>query len=151
MDKQIHRVNRFLEDFTAWASSRADIQAVALAGSYARCTATDSSDVDLVVITSYPNYYLEQKKWAAKFGEIGRQQTEDYGKLTSIRIWYTIGLEVEYGITDEDWVSLPFDEGTRQVIQDGLVILFERNELLSRAESQIERKFQASEPGMVFK
>jgi len=145
MDTQINRVNRFLEDFAALASSRADIQAVALVGSYARGTATESSDVDLVVITSHPHNYLKQTEWATKFGEIARQQTEDYGKLTSVRIWYTDGLEVEYGITNEDWVSFPLDKGTCQVFQDGLLILFERNGLLSLAESRVKRKSKTSE------
>jgi predicted nucleotidyltransferase len=133
-----NQVNRFLEAFTAWASSRDDIQAVALIGSYARGTATNSSDVDLVVISKHPDYYIKQTKWTSRFGEITRQQIEDYGKLTSIRIWYTDGLEIEYGISDENWVSFPLDVGTRQVIQDGLLILFERNEILSLAASQIE-------------
>ena len=138
MNNLSNQVNRFLEAFTAWASSRDDIQAVALIGSYARGTATDSSDVDLVVISKHPDYYIKQTKWTSRFGEITRQQIEDYGKLTSIRIWYTDGLEIEYGISDENWVSFPLDVGTRQVIQDGLLILFERNEILSLAASQIE-------------
>jgi len=138
MNNLSNQVNRFLEAFTAWASSRDDIQAVALIGSYARGTATNSSDVDLVVISKHPDYYIKQTKWTSRFGEITRQQIEDYGKLTSIRIWYTDGLEIEYGISDENWVSFPLDVGTRQVIQDGLLILFERNEILSLAASQIE-------------
>ena len=147
MLKQINHVNRFLEDFTAFASSRADVQAAALVGSYARGTPTESSDVDLVVITSHPHDYLEQTEWATRFGQIAKQQTEDYGKLTSIRIWYTNGLEVECGITNEDWISLPLDEGTCQVFQDGLLVLFERNGLLSLVECQIKQKSNTAEKG----
>jgi predicted nucleotidyltransferase len=127
-----------LEDFTAWASSRTDIQAVALVGSYARGTAKDSSDIDLVLISKHPEHYLKKTEWITRFGHIQRQQTEDYGKLIAIRTWYFGGLEVEYGITDEDWVTLPLDEGTLRVIQDGLRILFERNRLLSHIMKQID-------------
>ncbi len=136
------RVDRFLEDFTTWASSHTDIQAIALIGSYARGTATDSSDVDLMMITNHPDDYLKQTEWISIFGEIERQQIEDYGKVTSIRVWYIGDLEVEYGITDEDWISFPFDEGTRQVIQDGLSILFERNENLSLIRHLISENFK---------
>jgi hypothetical protein len=51
---------------------------------------------------------------------------EDNGKVTSIRTWYKNGLEEEYGITGEDWASIPLDEETRQLIQDGIKVLFER-------------------------
>jgi hypothetical protein len=34
-----------------------------------------------------------------RFGAIAKHQTEDYGKLISVRVWYQNGQEVEYGIT----------------------------------------------------
>ena len=52
--------------------------------------------------------------------------------MTSIRVWYSDGLEVEYGITDERWTAVPLDEGSRQVIADGMQVLFERGTVLSR-------------------
>ena len=131
MNNRIGQVNRFLQIITKWASSQIDIQVVALVGSYARGTANESSDIDLVIITDKPRKYLEHTQWVTHFGKVITQRIEYYGKVTSIRICYTSGLEVEYGITDNNWVSLPLDEGTRQVIQDGMMILFERNALLS--------------------
>jgi hypothetical protein len=56
----------------------------------------------------------------------------------SVRVWYLDGLEVEYGITDEDWASTPLDEGTRQVIADGMVVLFEQEDMLSRHQGMAE-------------
>jgi hypothetical protein len=67
---------------------------------------------------------------------IEKQQIEHYGLVTSIRVWYVDILEIEYGITDERWVSLPLDEGTRQVMADGIRILFERGNILSQHESK---------------
>ena len=126
------KVNQFLNEFTDWVQTQSDIEAVALVGSYARNTATETSDVDLVVITSQPSSYLRNLDWIQRFGQIHQQQIEDYGKLKSIRVWYTDGCEVEYGITDESWAALPLDEGTQGVISDGMRVLFEREPVLSR-------------------
>ena len=125
------QVTRFLNEFVAWALTQPDIRAVALVGSYARNAATETSDVDLVLLTRRPEMFLQDINWAQRFGTIERQQLEDYGLVTSIRVWYTGGLEVEYGLTDERWVATPLDEGTRRVISDGMQILFEREPLLS--------------------
>jgi predicted nucleotidyltransferase len=115
-----------------WCTAQPDIMALALVGSYARNCATKTSDVDLVIITNQPDHYLKELNWAQSFGQVGRQQIEDYGKLTSIRVWYKDGIDVEYGITDESWAALPLDEGTREVISGGMRVLFERGNILSQ-------------------
>ena len=128
----VDSVNRFLDEFTAWAAAQPDIQAAALVGSYARNAATETSDIDLVIIASQPETYLQDVAWTRRFGQVRRQQVEDYGKVTSIRVWYADGREVEYGITNESWAALPLDEGTHRVISDGMRVLFERTPILSR-------------------
>jgi hypothetical protein len=84
-----------------------------------------------VFLVRQPATFLQDTNWAQRFGTIQRQQVEYYGPVTSIRVWYTDGLEVEYGLTDDAWVATPLDEGTRRVISDGMQILFERESLLS--------------------
>jgi hypothetical protein len=37
-----------------------------------------------------------------------------------------------YGMTTPDWAAIPLDEGTREVILGGTIVLFERGDLLSR-------------------
>lgn len=74
---------------------------------------------------------MNEGRWIQRFGQVQQQQIEDYGLLTSIRVWYADGREVEYGLTDEKWAAWPLDEGTRRVISDGMRILFERAPLLS--------------------
>jgi predicted nucleotidyltransferase len=126
------KVNQFLSKFSNWCIAQPAIIALALIGSYARDTATESSDVDLVVIVNQPSRFLKDLSWIHGFGQMERYQIEDYGKLTSIRVWYKNGIEVEYGITDESWAALPLDEGTREVISGGMRVLFERGNILSR-------------------
>lgn len=125
-------IRDFLEAFVSWASTQAGMQGIALVGSYARGAAREDSDVDLVLLTDQPRSYLDDLTWLACFGAVDKYQVEDYGKLTSVRVWYQNGSEVEYGITVPDWAALPLDAGTRRVISDGMLVLFERGNLLSQ-------------------
>lgn len=93
------------------------------------------SHIDLVLICARPVDYLTDLSWTLFFGEVRRQQLEDYGKLTSVRACYADGLEVEYGITDADWEASPLDEGMRRVISGGMLVLYEREGLLSRRQA----------------
>ena len=130
--KTIEHIRDFLDAFVAWASDQSDVQAIALVGSYARGAAKDDSDIDLVILTDQPQKYLDDIKWMERFGSVEKHQTEDYGKLISIRAWYQNGVEVEYGITTPYWAATPLDAGTREVIVGGMIVLFERGILLSR-------------------
>ena len=130
--KTIEDIRNFLDAFVAWASARPDVQGIALVGSYARGEAREDSDIDLVVLTDQPQRYFNEIQWTKRFGVVEKRQTEDYGTLTSLRIWYQDGPEVEYGITTPDWAAVPLDAGTREVMLGGMIVLFERGMLLSR-------------------
>jgi len=130
--KTIESIRDFLDAFVAWASDQPDVQAIGLVGSYARGEARDDSDIDFLILTDQSKKYLDNIKWIERFGVVEKHQTEDYGKLTSIRVWYQNGTEVEYGITTPDWAATPLDAGTREVILGGMIVLFERGILLSR-------------------
>lgn len=125
----------FIEDFMRWSTKRRDIRAVALVGSYARLAADESSDVDLVIIAEDPGEYLKNTEWTRVFGIVITKNIEEYGKLTSLRVWYESGLEVEYGFTTREWAKIPLDDGTRQVVEGGLRVLFEKEVLLSPHET----------------
>ncbi len=125
------RVQSFLFEFKRWAATEAQIEAVALVGSHARGTASETSDLDLIVIVSPPNVYLEYRQWAELFGDVIRDQIEDYGACTSLRVWYSNELEVEFGFCKTSWAELPLDDGTQQVISGGMKVLFERTAMLS--------------------
>ncbi len=124
-------VARFLDDLVDWVRSQSDIRSVGLVGSYARGAATPTCDVDLVVLARQPEQYLKNTDWARRFGLIRDQRIEAYGKVTSLRVWYADGLEVEYGLTDLTWAAPPLGAGTARVIAEGLRVLFEREPLLS--------------------
>lgn len=129
MDRE--RISSFLTQVSDWAARQPDILALALVGSHARGAATETSDVDLVILAQDPSRYLEDQGWLEQFGLAQSVQLEPYGKLTSIRVWYADGLEVEYGLTGEEWAADPLDPGSRRVMEGGMRVLFERGDLLS--------------------
>ena len=126
------RVEQFLSKVKEWAADEPNVLGVALGGSHVRNQATESSDVDLIVIAREPQAYLQTTHWAQQFGVVARQQFENYGRVTSLRVWYSFGCEAEFAITDETWTRLPLDGGTRRVISDGMKIIFERGSILSQ-------------------
>ena len=97
--KSSEDIQDFLDPFLRWTSVQEDIEAIGLVGSYARGEARDDSDIDPVILASQPQKYLDDRTWIERFGAVTDQQTEDYGKLISVRVWYQSGAEVEYGIT----------------------------------------------------
>jgi len=139
MKKLIQAID-FIEDFMRWSTKRKDIRAAALVGSYAREAATKASDVDLVIIVEDPQKYLTNTEWLKVFGNAITQKIEDYGKLTSLRVWYENGLEIEYGFTTREWAKTPLGKGTQRVIDDGMRVLFEKEVLLSPHETPTTKK-----------
>lgn len=119
-------VARLIQDVQTWAGTRPDVLGVALVGSHARQAAKPDSDVDLVIVCKAPSAYLENAAWTAAFGRPLRTGREEWGRVTSVRVWYADGLEVEFGVAGASWAEAPLDEGTRRVAQDGLVVVFDR-------------------------
>ena len=102
-----------------------------LLGSYARGTAHQDSDVDLVVLTTTPAQYTADVNWARRFGKVANHEIEHWGRVTSLRVRYESGLEVEFGFATPDWAAKPLDEGTRRLVAGGLRVLVDRNAVLA--------------------
>ena len=130
-------VSAFLETFSRWARSQPDIEAVALVGSHARDAATEGSDIDLVILTSGVDKYLRDRSWVSVFGESAECHEEDYGRVTSVRVFYESGLEVEYGFTTPDWADAPADEGTVRVVTGGMKVLHDPRGIVARMQREI--------------
>lgn len=122
-----------LEDVRQWAGGQRDVRAVGLVGSHARGTATDKSDVDLVIVVDDVVRRLHARSWVADFGDIAHVQHEDWGLVQSLRVYYRDGPEVEFGLAPVAWPTPPLDDGTAAVIRDGLCPLFDPDGLLAAA------------------
>jgi predicted nucleotidyltransferase len=128
-------VEQFLLDVTAWAAKRADVSAVALVGSHARGEATEDSDVDLVVLCDSPSSLLCDP-FPSLFGVVSKESIEDWGRLTSRRVFFDNGLEVEFGIALRGWALEP-DEGTIAVVERGCIVLHDPQKLLATLLSRL--------------
>jgi predicted nucleotidyltransferase len=139
MEQVALHVSALLTRLAAWAPERRDLLAVAVLGSYARNMGRPDSDLDLILLTTHPQRYLRQRSWLSTFGECLSTQEEDWGEITSLRVHYRAGLEVEFGVGRPAWAGLPPDEGTRRVVQDGLRPLYDPAGLLQRLQSHCSR------------
>lgn len=95
-------------------------------GSYARATNKESSDLNIVIITSNKSEMVRNQEFAQSFGEIHKKQIEYYGACTSIRVWYKKGQEIEFGIVDPSWMRKPLDAGTKKVLRDGYKVIVDK-------------------------
>ena len=124
-------ITSFLDQLKQWIAGQPAIQAALVVGSFARGTASDDSDIDLVLITNSPDQYLQNDAWLGTFGAVSKLEDEDWGLLQSRRVFYDNGLEVEFGITTPQWAAIdPVDVGTRHVVSDGAQIVSDPNGVL---------------------
>lgn len=115
-----------------------NVRAVAIVGSYANGNLRPDSDVDLVILCRLPRKLIEQTWWIKRIGPYDSSTLEDWGALSSLRVFHSNGLELEYGVTATTWARLPVDQGTAEVISGGMRIILDRDGLLESLQSQIQ-------------
>lgn len=126
-------LNRVVE----WSTKHHDILAVALVGSYARNHARKDSDIDIVILTTNPETYLDHIEWLSFFGDVISHRKENYGMVTSLHVHYANGDEIEFGITNPAWANVPTDSGTHEVVINGLIPLYDPEKLLDNLITHI--------------
>jgi predicted nucleotidyltransferase len=121
------RAEEFLGRLLFWAGERDDVRALVVVGSFARGNARPDSDLDVILLVRDASRYLQDATWVSTFGEVQAIGIEAYGRVTSIRVLYHDGLDLELGIAPADWASGPFDPGTEEVARGGIVIYLDRD------------------------
>ena len=119
--------SEFFLRLRAWSGRREAVRAVALVGSVARGDARPDSDVDVVLLVLDLACYLEHTNWVSDMDLVERVSTESYGKVTSLRVRYAGGPEVEFAIASNDWATAPVDSGTEEVARQGILVLLDRD------------------------
>ena len=104
------------------------IDSVIIVGYYARSTYKETSDIDLVLITSNKKEMIKNQEFIKLFGDVNKSQLEYYGACTSIRVWYEDKKEVEFGIVETNWINQPLDRGTYKVLSDGFKVIIDKKE-----------------------
>jgi predicted nucleotidyltransferase len=131
----------FFRRVTDWAARQPTIVGVALVGSHARGEARTDSDIDLVLLCTEPRGFLTETSWIHHFGEVEVYHTEDWGLVTSLRVYYRDGVEVEFGMTTLAWAALPVDPGTKHVVSHGMRILWDREGRLGRLQEAVAASY----------
>ena len=119
-------MERFLQLLLSWVWREPKIQSVLIVGSHVRGTQHPSSDLDLILLTPDRSYFLSHRAFLYAFGQVQSIQQEAYGACTSLRVWYSSGLEVEFGFVTPAWMAYPLDQGTEQVLRGGYLVLWDK-------------------------
>lgn len=98
-----------------------DIECILIVGSVATETNTIGSDLDIMIITANKSFLVQDKSFIEYFSIVINSKIEYYGAYTSIRVWYQDENEIEFGMVDPSWISLPLDSGTKKVLTEGCI------------------------------
>jgi len=128
---------KYINNFTRWAQSNHSILALALVGSHAGNTARPDSDIDFVILCTDKSALLKDTSWVTAFGEVMSCNNEEWGVVTSLRVFYRDGQEVEFGIASQTWADMPVNPGTRRVVADGMVVLYDTDGRLARLKQAV--------------
>lgn len=126
-------ISKIIEMLERWGESDALVLSILLVGSYARKDYNPSSDIDIVVIVKEMTPFLLVNSWAQRFGSVDRILNEDWGLVKVRRIFYKSNIEMEFGFTTSKWLELPLDEGTRNVLNGGYLIVYDPTRVSSHA------------------
>jgi predicted nucleotidyltransferase len=127
-------VGRLLEDLTAWARARPDVDGLVLVGSSARGQARPDSDVDVVILSPAYRTLADDHDWFPGLRPGARLVRQGvWGPVLERRWRLPSGLVVELGLAAPGWASLPLDDGTARVLRDGCRVLHDPVGLLSDA------------------
>lgn len=138
-------VQALMNALRAWVALQPDMRAAAVVGSYARGAATADSDVDVMLLTDHGAAYLAHPTWADAFGTVRTWHVEDWGLVTTLRVFYAAGLEVEYNFAPVVWAAVPVDAGTHWVVADGMHILYDPHELLHQLQQAVAESKTAAD------
>jgi len=116
----------FIQNLTNKVMHNDNVSLVLLVGSFARGDYKPTSDIDLMIVTNQKKELLDNTSFYAEFGKVMKKKIEYYGECTSIRVFYSNGLEVEFGFVNHSWLNVPLDKGTRAVLVDGYSVLYDR-------------------------
>jgi predicted nucleotidyltransferase len=133
------KVSSHVEKFLLWASAEPEIIAVALVGSQARGTASDKSDIDLIILAASYTPYVKDHAWLSLFGDVEWSRNEQWGRVDTVRAVYKTGVEIEFNFASPSWAEVPLDPGTRRVVEQGFKTLFDPQHLfdvLQRIDDQ---------------
>jgi hypothetical protein len=127
-----------IDDVRGWAAGDESVRAVALVGSYARSAERMGSDVDIMILADEPDR-LAGSGWFQGLRPGARLiRSMEWGPVRERRMRLQSGLHVELDFAPPSWATVPLDAGTRRVLRDGYVIVYDTG-VLEAAVAHLER------------
>lgn len=120
-----------------WVRSRADLQSLGLAGSWARNAARPDSDIDLIILADKPDAYRSDRSWLARLlppaFRVLSERDATYGIVWSCHALLEPDAELELTFCPPAWAATdPLDAGTRRVVGDGFRVVVDKDGRLQR-------------------
>jgi hypothetical protein len=131
------QLEHVLAPVVAWARSRSDILGLAVTGSWARGTARQDSDIDLVVLAGEPQAFRYDETWLADIhwnaAHVAGWHDADYGTVWSRHVRMEPPCEVEFTFCGRSWTATdPVDPGTASVVANGFRVLLDKARLFEK-------------------
>jgi aminoglycoside 6-adenylyltransferase len=126
-----------IEDrLVAWATERPDIRAALVVGSRGRVDhpADTWSDLDVVLVSTEPEWYLQSADWLNSIGEpwLTFVETTPIGGTKERRVVFAGGYDVDFAIFSLDLFSQILDADLRIIAGRGVRILLDKDGMLTR-------------------
>ncbi|MFZ0158532.1 MAG: nucleotidyltransferase domain-containing protein [Kineosporiaceae bacterium] len=124
-EARLREVDAIVSRVRQLSTSRADVQAAVVVGSYAYGRPNKDSDIDFVLAVTDRTPWLSDEAWVSQvLGErLQPVREQDWGPLRERRFRTGSGFEVEFGLVTSQWFATPVDPGTARVLTDGCLVI----------------------------
>jgi aminoglycoside 6-adenylyltransferase len=130
----LNRYDELIGKLVSWAKISDDIKAIFIIGSYARTDhpADEYSDLDLVIVTDNPDYFIMSTQWLKNIGAywvtfIERTAT---GEGKERRVLFDNALDVDFVIiSQKEFEQIDADNEAQETLKRGFRVLIDKNGL----------------------
>jgi aminoglycoside 6-adenylyltransferase len=142
-----------IERFVPWAETRQDIRFAAILGSRARTDhrADDWADLDVLLVTKKPQYYVDTAEWTEKMGKPVLTFVEETasGEQEERRVLYEGTLDVDYAIFPVSKIEELLDTQLQTFEEKALILsmAFGRGMRVLVDKDRLADKFRSIIPG----
>ncbi|WP_028610896.1 hypothetical protein [Paenibacillus harenae] len=134
--------------FVTWAGGQPHIDGIALIGPCADDENEEVTEMSFVIVSDKKTKTAEAILHQFPFDAIEQAMKEERGALTSIRIEYGSGIEVDFGIVEESWLTGELEGAAAASAMEGFKVIWEKEEeLFQPIAAFIERQKSRFEGG----
>lgn len=142
MEEHVEKYEKLIRKFTTWAEDIKDIRGTIVVGSRARkeTPADKWSDLDLVILTTNPDYYLNNTKWIEKIEDYWITFIENtaVGGSKERRVLFKEGLDVDFSIfTVQILKEMIENYEIQAVLNRGIRVLIDKDNLFNNISNSL--------------